>query len=76
MATIYDKNGEHLTQGLQGSAVCDEAIQCARRLAARGGETVCVDDDGEYYAVEADGEKHTRGTEWMCAALARAGVSA
>lgn len=30
MAAIYDQNGNELTVGLQGSRVCDEAIDYAR----------------------------------------------
>lgn len=33
MADIYTMNGEEITMGLQGSAVCDEAIQTAKAIA-------------------------------------------
>ena len=55
MATIYDQDGFTLTQGLQGSIVCDEAIQTARRIATKRGETVYLHDDGTQWRVEPDG---------------------
>lgn len=50
MAAVYDRStGAELTAGLQGCRVCDEAIQCAERLADARGEVVrLVDDDGEW----------------------------
>lgn len=65
MASIYDKNGEYLTLGLQGSAVCDQTIKVARELAESRNEVVYLDDDGDFWAVYPDGAKTKRGTEWM-----------
>lgn len=57
MAAIYDyETGGTLTEGLQGSQVCDEAVQIARRMAAsRGVPVLLVDDDGDW-VVMPDGE--------------------
>ena len=49
MATIYDADGYILTAWLQGSEVCDEAIQAAQRIADHRGEPVKLhDDDGRW----------------------------
>ena len=45
MASIYDQNGNTITEGLQGCKVCDEAIQAAYRLAAARNEPVILEDD-------------------------------
>jgi len=55
MATIYDMDAMELTCGLQGSVVCDEAIQCARRMAADREESVILEDDDVLYQVDTDG---------------------
>lgn len=55
MATIYNVNAEYLTQGLQGSAVCDEAIITARRMAAERDEDVIIEDNDEFTLVHPDG---------------------
>jgi len=55
MAEIYTMNGEEITVGLQGSAVCDEAIHAAKRIAADRGEAVRLEDDGELFDVFPDG---------------------
>ena len=55
MASIYNKNGEYLTQGLQGSKVCDEAIKVAKRMAKNRNEEVYLEDDGWIYAILPDG---------------------
>ena len=47
-ATIYDyETAEYITQGLQSTLVCDEAIQAAKRIAADRGEPVILEDDGD-----------------------------
>lgn len=56
MATIYDVNGEYITQGLQGSATCDEAVIAARRIALDRDEDVILEDDGEFFVVSPDGD--------------------
>lgn len=58
MAEILDYwTGDSITQGLQGSSVCDEAINLAREIAAERGTTVhLIDDDGEW-AVRANGTR-------------------
>lgn len=57
MAEIYSQDGNELTVGLQGSAVCDEAIQSARRIAKDRGESVRLEDDGEAWDVYPDGSR-------------------
>lgn len=48
-AAIYSLDGNAITLGLQGSNICDEAIQTAERIADSRGEDVhLVDDDGEW----------------------------
>lgn len=56
MAAIYDMTtGDVITDGLQGSDRCDEAIQAARRIAADRGEDVELIDDGDSWVVHPDG---------------------
>lgn len=56
MAAIYDMDdGSTITEGLQGSNVCDEAMQAARRIAARREETVLLVDDDGHWLVRPDG---------------------
>jgi len=55
MAEIYDKNANYLAEGLQGSKVCDEAIQAARWLAAERDEDVFLEDDDKRLTVHPDG---------------------
>jgi hypothetical protein len=56
MATIYDpETGNTLTDGLQGSKVCDEAINAARRKAADRGKDVVLEDDDGTWLVKPDG---------------------
>lgn len=63
MAKIYTMNGEAITAGLQGSAVCDEAIRAAKSIARDRGETVRLEDDGELLDVHPDGTV-TDGESW------------
>lgn len=55
MAAIYDLHGNTITGGLQGSEVCDEAIQAAKGLAAERGEAVHLNDDDGDWLVHPDG---------------------
>jgi hypothetical protein len=56
MATIYDgETAVTITECLQGSTVCDEAIQAAKRIAADREEDVILDDDDGYWLVSQDG---------------------
>lgn len=55
MAEIYTQNGDEITVGLQGSRVCDEAIQAAKRIAHDRGESVRLEDDGHCWDVYPDG---------------------
>ncbi len=52
MASIYDyENGDEVTVGLQGSSVCNEAIQAAVRIATTQRRAVVLDDDDGYWYV-------------------------
>lgn len=56
MATIYEyETGKPLSEGLQGSAQCDEAIRYAREEARDRQQPVVVEDDGEFFVVYPDG---------------------
>ena len=55
MAEIYTCDGEEITVGLQGSAVCDEALRAARSIARDRNEPVRLEDDGELWDVHPDG---------------------
>jgi len=63
MADIYTMNGEEITMGLQGSSVCDEAIQAAKATAKDREETVRLEDDGELWDVSPDGSVE-EGDKW------------
>ena len=54
MATIYDRDGNLLTAGLQGCNVCDEAIIVAQRIANGMGEPVILEDDDGEWIIEPD----------------------
>lgn len=55
MAEIYTQHGEEITVGLQGSAICDEAMLAAQRIAAQRGETVRLVDGDDEWDVHPDG---------------------
>lgn len=56
MATIYTyKTTDIITDGLQGSDVCDEAIIAARYAAKERGEAVVLDDDDGVWLVHPNG---------------------
>lgn len=56
MATIYDaETAVTITEGFQGSSVCDEAIISAKSLAEMREEDVILDDDDGYWLVSPDG---------------------
>lgn len=56
MAAIYDtKDGDLITDGLQGSDRCDEALIATRKIAAERGEDVHLDDDDGEWIVSPDG---------------------
>jgi len=55
MAEIYDRTGNEITVGLQSSAVCDEAIQTAKRIAKDHGQEVYLEDDDERQTVYPNG---------------------
>jgi hypothetical protein len=61
MATIYTIDGDIITEGLQGRAQCDEALQLARRIAAERDEAVELHDDGSAWRVEPDGSTSEAG---------------
>lgn len=57
MAEIYDlETGNEIAAGLQGSAVCDEAMRAAKGIAADKDEPVQLVDDGEVWDVYPDGK--------------------
>ena len=58
MSAIYDyETGDEITDGLQGSSVCDEAMKLAVQLARdRLEPVVLVDDDGTWI-VHTDGQR-------------------
>lgn len=66
MSTIYDwapgSDGMPLTDGIQGSSVCDAAIDTALRLAAARGTQVLLEDDDGWWIVHPKGgvEEATR----------------
>ena len=55
MAEIYSQDGNEITVGLQGSIVCDEAMQAAKVIAMDRGEAVRLEDGGESWDVHPDG---------------------
>ena len=55
MATIYDSEAYPITDGLQGSDICDEAIRAALRIAADRDEEVFLEDEDGLWLVEPDG---------------------
>lgn len=55
MATIYNSEAYPITDGLQGSDICDDAIRTALRIAADRDESVFLDDDDGLWLVEPDG---------------------
>ena len=46
-ATIDNLTTGELIEGLQGSRVCDQAVNAAKAIAARGEEALLWDDDGD-----------------------------
>lgn len=55
-AAIYDvETGNSIAEGLQGSRVCDEAINMARRIATERGDDVHLSDDDGEWLVSPDG---------------------
>lgn len=60
IATIYDFNGNILSDGLQTSDVCDEAIRIAKEWATERDEPVYLDDSDGSWEIEPDGTI----TEW------------
>lgn len=63
MAAIYDSGGDVLTDGLQGSDNCDEAVIAARNWARRLGKPVILDDDDGRWQVDPDGSITEDGDE-------------
>ncbi len=58
MSSIYDyEDGTAITEGLQGSRVCDEAINMARRIASERGEPVHLSDDDGEWIISPDGSR-------------------
>lgn len=59
MAAIYDaKNGDTITEGLQGCDTSDEALKAARRIAKERGVPVLLDDDDGRWNVHPDGHAY------------------
>jgi len=63
MAEIYAMSGDVITQGLQGSLACNEALLAAKAWARDRGETVRLEDDGDLIDVHPDGTT-TEGEPW------------
>lgn len=56
MAAIYDyETAALITDGLQGSNVCDEAILATKRIARDLGEAVILEDDDGLWIVRPRG---------------------
>lgn len=56
MSAIYDlETGNTITEGLQGSDVCNTAIQAAQSIAKDRGEPVQLSDDDGDWIVHPDG---------------------
>lgn len=63
MASIYDwTTGDEITTGLEEPAGSDQAMQTARRIAARRGEPVVLSTEDGEWIVEPTGRVR-RGTE-------------
>ena len=66
-ATIYDyETAEYITQGLQSTRVCDEAIQAAKRIAAERGEPVILEDDGDESVTKVNPDGTTEDATGWC----------
>ena len=46
-ATVNNLTTGELIEGLQGSRICDQAVNVAKAIAARGEEALLWDDDGD-----------------------------
>lgn len=57
--SVYNANGNYLTEGLQGPEVCDEARQVAQSLANDLGESVWLGPDGSEWDELEEIEPHT-----------------
>lgn len=65
MSSIYTyETGETLCEGLQGSNVCDQAIQTAKELAAEREEEVVLEDDDGNWLVDPDGSCTSLPENW------------
>lgn len=68
VVTIYDaSNGHVVTDGLQSSTVCDEAIQAARRIAKETRRHLVVEDvpARHCYAIGPRGGLRRKPTGWI-----------
>ena len=64
MASLYDNsNGYLITDCLQGSDTCDEALDIAKQEAERRNEDILLDDDDGYWLIKPDGGVWTVGPE-------------
>ncbi|KKM05265.1 hypothetical protein LCGC14_1755870 [marine sediment metagenome] len=55
MAAIYDNQSITLADGLQGSDICDAAVQAAFRIAYERDEDIVLMDDDGVWIVHPDG---------------------
>jgi hypothetical protein len=53
-ATVNNLTTGELIEGLQGSRICDQAVNVAKAIAARGEECLLWDDDGDVVAYQGD----------------------
>ena len=65
-STIYDLDGNTITDGVQSQLVCDATINTARSIAAARGKSVIVEDRGtqECYRVTPCGHKWRAPATW------------
>jgi len=65
-STIYDMDGNTITDGVQSQKVCDATINTARSIAATRGKSVVVEDRGtrEVYRVTPGGHKWRAPATW------------
>ena len=65
MAAIYDyQTADTLSDGLQGSKVCDEARRTAQKKAAELGKAVVLEDDDGCWLINTKGDVLPLSKDW------------